>query len=118
MTKSELNEKLAELYNLPAKKAIIVDLSSTSITGDQKDIYTTSYALLIDDWDILMKLAVDNGINYVCYKHYGYCKAWIGLREEDTSFAFVENLKDHESPQDAVMFSIAMALVKLKEVTV
>ena len=62
-----------------------------------------------------MNLAVDNGINYVCYKHYGYCKAWIGLREEDTSFAFTENLKDHESPQAATRFAIAMALVKLKE---
>ena len=91
MNKLVLNDKLARLYN---------------ITG----VYYP-----IDTWDILMNLAVDNGINYVCYKHYGYCKAWIGLREEDTSFAFAENLKDHESPQDATRFAIAMALVELKE---
>ena len=74
MTKSELNEKLAELYNLPAKKAIIVDLSSTSITGDQKDIYTTSYALLIDDWNSLMNLAVDNELHIEIHNY--FYKVW------------------------------------------
>ena len=99
MTKLELNDKLAELYNI----------DNCTYMGDIINTY------LIDDWSRLMDLAVDNGINYVCYKHYGYCKAWIGLREEDTSFAFAENLKDYESPQAATRFAIAMALVKLKE---
>ena len=99
MTKLELNDKLAELYNI--------------------DPYINPLNLgkryLIDDWSRLMDLAVDNGINYVCYKHHNYCKAWIGVMSDDSRFAFVEELSCHESPKAAVRFAIAMALVKLKE---
>ena len=116
MTKTELNNKLAELYNLPAKKVLIVDLSSTSITGDQKDIYTTSYALLIDDWSRLMDLAVDNGINIEFTHDEEYVKSYSVRPEFNKIYNYSQLVSDYESPQDAVRFSIARALVKLKEI--
>ena len=56
MNKSELNNKLAELYGIDGmnKRICEVDMKEGIIYRDD---------LLIEDWSRLMDLAVDNGIN-------------------------------------------------------
>ena len=101
MKKLELNDKLAELYGL--------DSGYTYVNENKySDSITT---LIIDDWSVLMDLAVDKNINYICSKNYGYCKVGFNFIGWETKADY----KDHESPQAATRFAIAMALVKLKE---
>ena len=106
MTKTKLNDKLAELYGLAGTHKRI-----SGIDIIEGNIY--AYDLLIDDWSSLMDLAVDNGLPIY------YSNAVFNL--EDSVWTFVgkdiikANFKDHESPQAATRFVIAIALVKLKD---
>ena len=113
MTKLELNNKLAELYNLPAKKLMMTSVTCTIIDGKQKDTYTTGYALLIDDWSILMDLAVDNKIFELFESR--QTNNYFSLKNRSNLQYMVFLNKDHKLPQAATRFAIAMALVKLKE---
>ena len=109
MTKLELNNKLAKLYNLPAKKIMMTSVTCTIIDGKQKDTYTTGYALLIDDWAMLMDLALDNKLNIYFSLDVVTCTNNKDVIESN------EFMSDNESPQAATRFAIAMALVKLAE---
>ena len=91
MNKIELNDKLAELYNI------------------EKTLWDK--VLLIDDWSRLMDLAVDNRLHIDIFDVF---TAIFWLSSKDNSMHHEEN-KKHESPQAATRFAIAMALVKLKE---
>ena len=104
MTKIELNDKLAELYELP---------KATEIFGDGG---FHQEHLLIEDWSRLMDLAVDNGINIAFTPDEEYVKSFSVRAEFNKIYNYSQLVSDYESPQDAVMFSIARALVKLKEV--
>ena len=64
--------------------------------------------LLIDNWSRLMDFSVDNKLSIHVNDNDVIC-LHKGVVISDEFFA------DYESPQDAVMFSIARALVKLKE---
>ena len=89
MTKLELNDKLSEFYGLKP---------FTMIGGDIP---------AIDDWNRLMPLAINHKIGFVAMNN-------IVLAGRDDIEA-KENYSDHESPDDAARFAIAMALVKLAE---
>ena len=92
MTKIELNNKLAELYNI----------DNCTYMGDRINTY------LIDDWSRLMDLAVDNKLSIHINKNDVVCvhKSYVIM---------AEFFDEHESPQAATRFAIAMALVKLAE---
>ena len=62
MTKLELNDKLAGLYNFPKSIINVTSFTSKIIDGKQKDTFETDYILIIDCWNVLMDLAVDNGL--------------------------------------------------------
>lgn len=100
MTKLELNNKLAELYGLVGTHKRI-----SGIDIIEGNIY--AYDLLIDDWSRLMDLAVTNRLRIEIYE-FG---VWIDYK--DTPLEIL--ISDHESPQAATRFAIAMALVKLAE---
>ena len=96
MTKRELNDKLAELYGL-----------EVSMMTDY-DIYGNDFeVLLIDDWNRLMPLAILNNIGFVAMNTI----VLAGIDEIEAK----ENYSDHESPDAAARYAIAMALVKLAE---
>ena len=102
MNKFELNDKLADLYFIP--KATEIGF----INGLRQEL------LLIDDWNRLMDLAVDNNlsinqvINYQTGELFSICAtSKLGSTHAD----FI----DHESPQAATKYAIAMALAKLAE---
>ena len=101
MTKLELNDKLAELYFLP--KSTELGFSD----GLCQEL------LLIDDWNILMKLAVANHINigHIVNDNNDYFSAYATTNDRK----YFEDYSEHESPQSATRFAIAMALVKLAE---
>ena len=104
MTKLELNDKLAELYGLVGTHKYI-----SGIDIIEGNIY--SYYFLIDDWSRLMNLAVDNDIWVQSVK-----EMFVVYAHKRGTIEFEEVLfKDHESPQAATKFAIAMALVKLAE---
>ena len=84
MNKFELNDKLARLYNI------------------------TEFYYPIDEWDIIISLAVDNKLSIHVNKNDVLC-TYEGDVISDEFF------DDYESPQAATRFAIAMALVKLKE---
>ena len=111
MTKIELNDKLAELYGIDGTHKLICGIDSVS----NRPIFVDD--LLIDDWSRLMDLAVDNGINIAFTPDEEYVKSFSVRAEFNKIYNYSQLVSDHESPQDAVMFSIAMALVKLAEVT-
>ena len=99
MTKLELNEKLAELYSFEA-------------------MYYFKYpVLLIDDSARIFNFMVAHKI---CLD---YGEVYIDGVKNECFYAgkkgyFINNdvfLKDHESPQAAACYAIAMALVKLAE---
>ena len=93
MTKLELNDKLAELYNI---EPYINPLN-------------LGKRYLIDDWTRLMDLAVDNRLHIDIFDVF---TAIFWLSSKDNSMHHEEN-KKHESPQAATRFAIAMALVKV-----
>ena len=105
MTKLELNNKLAELYNLDkGYEYVNENLYSDSIT-----------TLLIDDWNSLMDLAVGNGICIDFTNDEEYISAFSVRNNNINSNIFDEQCSDHKSPQAATRFAIAMALVKVAE---
>ena len=85
MNKQELNNKLAELYDLEPK------------LGKMH---------LIDDWNRLLPLALNNKIGFVAMSD-------IVLAGRD-SIQIVQHYSDHETPSDATRHAIAMALIELK----
>ena len=86
MNKEELNNKLAELYDLEPKLGKLY---------------------LIDDSAWLFDLAVQHKIGFVAMNN-------IVLAGRD-SIQIVQHYSDHESPQAAARYAIAMALIKMKE---
>ena len=96
MTKLELNDKLAELYNI----------DNFTYMGDRINTY------LIEDWAMLMYLAVDNELFIQIYSDfvdvYAFTTDSIKAKQN-------EKYINHESPQEATRYAIAMALVKLKD---
>ena len=86
MNKQELNNKLAELYNLKPKLGKLY---------------------LIDDSARLFDLSVQHKIGFVAMNN-------IVLAGRD-SIQIVQHYSDHETPSDAAKYAIAMALIKLKE---
>ena len=93
MNKLELNDKLAELYGIEPKNNYI---------------HVGNGFLLIDDWSRLMELSVANKLRIENWPN--------GVWVENNDFDGIEIIySDHESPQAATRFAIAMALVKLKE---
>ena len=134
MNKTELNNKLAEIYKtLPFIKKLVY--------WKKRDEHTLSdpeYAdlLLIDDWDRLMDLAVANKMNIVynsgivmCTNDNIHLESFIKKNKTPQAIARfevamaiaslaidgIEFIKDHESPQAAARYAIAMALIKLAE---
>ena len=101
MTKLELNDKLAELSGIDRMHKRICEV-------DMKEgiIYTDD--LLIDDWTRLMDLSVYNQLSIHVNKNDVLC-TYEGDVISDEFF------DDHESPQEATRFAIAMALVKVAE---
>ena len=102
MNKSELNNKLAKLYGIDGmyKHIYEVDMKEGIIYRDD---------LLINDFNRLMDLAVDNGICIYTYEDCVMCaKPYAMMPTKE----FYEN---HESPQATTKYAIAMALVKLAE---
>ena len=89
MTKLELNKKLADLYGLEAMS------------------YFQRAILLIDDWNMLMPLALNHKIGFAAMNN-------IFLAGRD-GVEIKESYNDHESPEDAAKYAIALALVKLAE---
>ena len=71
--------------------------------------------LLIDDWNFLMNLSVKNkvSINQIKDDNGEYFSVYATANDRK----YFEDYAEHESPQAATRFAIAMALVKLKEVT-
>ena len=96
MNKFELNDKLAGLYFIP--KATEIGF----INGLRQEI------LLIDDWNRLMDLAVDNRLRVY------FCSS-CAICTDGKEIQINEFISNHESPQEATKFAIAMALVKLEE---
>ena len=88
--KQELNYKLADLHKI----------EPASYVGSH-------YTYLIDDWNRLMPLAILNNIGFVAMNTI----VLAGIDEIEAK----ENYSDHESPEAAARYAIAMALVKLKE---
>ena len=86
MNKEELNNKLAELYDLKPKLGKLY---------------------LIDDSARLFDLAVQHKIGFVAMNN-------IVLAGRD-SIQIVQHYSDHESPQAAARYAIAMALIEIKE---
>ena len=111
MTKLELNDKLAGLYNLPSKKEELT-------YWKERDEYTLTdyeYAdiLLIDDSARMFDLAVKNKIDLV---HYGDgVEARYEIKNDCFYYREGAIYIDHESPQAAARYAIAMALIKLAE---
>ena len=102
MTKQELNKKLADLYGL-----------------HEAEMYEDNLVHLIDDSSRMFELMIDNkiafelsGLFYISGVEQEYVAARkIGVWPNRV-IAF---LKDHETPQAAARFAIALALVKLAE---
>ena len=90
MTKIELNDKLAELYGLY-----------------EAEMYEDNLVHLIDDWNMLMPLALQNKIGFVAMN-----KIVLAGRDDIGSKA---SYSDHENIEAAAQYAIAMALVKLAE---
>ena len=86
-----INEKLEELYGLEPC------LSQPRL----------GKTYLIDDWNALMPLALNNKIGFVAMNN-------IVLAGRD-SIQIVQHYSDHESPQAAARYAIAMALIEMKE---
>ena len=106
MNKLELNDKVAELYNKADSLFYVTEM-------DDLKQPVMNEVLLIDDWNRLMDLAVDNKIFEVfeCRQTDNY----FSLRNRaNLQYTIILN-KDHESPQEATRYAIAMALVKLAE---
>ena len=105
MTKLELNNKLSELYGIVGTRKRIFRIDYI-----EENIYV--YDLLIDDWIRLMDLAVDNELFIQIYSDfidvYAFTTDSIKAKQN-------EKYINHESPQAATRFAIAMALVKLAE---
>ena len=111
MTKQELNEKLIDLYGLK-------HLFQTFAGFDENRNILYGYMQIIDDsarmfdlmieHDIFLDFFWDN-INEVKPKYYTARQKGV-FRSVDMIF-----LKDHETPQAAARYAIAMALVKLAE---
>ena len=86
MNKQDLNNKLAELYELEPK------LGKT---------------YLIDDSARLFDLAVQHKIGFVAMNN--------NVLAGRDSIQIVQHYSDHESPQAAARYAIAMALIEMKE---
>ena len=101
MNKSELNNKLAELYFIP--KATELGF----VNGLRQEL------LLIDDWSRLMDLAVDNHLNicHITNANEEYFSVYATANDRK----YFEDYSEHESPEDATRYAIAMDLVKLAE---
>ena len=101
MTKEELSNNLAELYG---------EYGGYEIVNENKysDSITT---LLIDDWNRLMPLSLEHDVWIQPYNSLGFIYAHA---RKDVIFDKVF-YKDHESPEDAAKYAVAMALVKLAE---
>ena len=107
MTKIELNEKLAKLYGIEKLRISFED-------DGERPAPIIVKILLIDDWSRLMNLAVDNKVFdiFECRQTDSYFS--LRNRENFQNLQIFMN-KEHESPQAATKYAIAMALVKLKE---
>ena len=111
MNKLELNEKLAELYNINSKKSFWrLD------TDVGKSFHTIT--LLIDDSARMFDLMIEHNIVID--------SAWISIDGKKSKYytarligtmgaADIVFLKGRETPQAATRYAIAMALVKLAE---
>ena len=86
MNKQELNNKLAELYDLKPKLGKLY---------------------LIDDSARLFDLAVQHKIGFVAMNN-------IVLAGKD-DIGSKASYREHESPQAAARYALAMALIKIKE---
>ena len=92
MNKQELNNKLAELYELEPK------LGKTYLIDDSARMF-----------DLSVQYSVD--INYI--NDYDFVVADIKINDEKFVRASSE-YKDHKTPSDAAKYAIAMALIELK----
>ena len=100
MNKLALNYKIATLYGVDPFLQCMVGFDI-----NEGNIY--KYIPFIDDWNRLMPLALSNKIGFVAMNTI----ALAGIDEIEAK----ENYSDHESPEAAARYAIAMALVKLKE---
>ena len=100
MTKLELNDKLVELY----------DLEPFTMIGC--DIPAIENSAIMFDLMIEHKIIPDFGVVYIGSVKHEYVTAR-QIRTYGSSY--IVFLKDHESPQAAVRYAAAMALVKLAE---
>ena len=119
MTKLELNNKLAELYGLPknkdfyGKSTLITRYGKPEIKVETEQSVST--VLLIDDWSTLMNLAIGQ---LFTIEQYGDMQEVViqPYHEHHVLDALsIEKYSNHESPQAATRFAIAMALVKVAE---
>ena len=85
-SKEKVNERLEELYDLVPRIGKIY---------------------IIDDWNMLMPLALKNKIGFVAMNN--------NLLAGRDSIQIVQHYSDHESPQAAARYAIAMALIELAE---
>ena len=112
MTKQELSDKLAGLYGIKPYFQTIVgfDVNEGNVYAD---------LLLIDDWNALMPLVLKNKVSL----HFAEVFNAKGANKEfvytsKTGVWIIHDsayFEDHESPEDAASFVLAMALVKLAE---
>ena len=102
MNKSELNNKLAELYGIEKLRISFED-------DGERPAPIIVKILLIDDWSRLMDLAVHERLNI-------YMNLDIVTCTNDKDVVEIsEFMSDHESPQAATKYAIAMALVRVNE---
>ena len=112
MNKTELNNRLAELYGLQPFTYFNF-MQPFPPSPPLKPLQV----LLIDDWNRLMDLAVNHGV-YFDFEYdknlnaIGVYGMYIEFISDDLPY---ELFNDHESPQAATRYAIAMALVKLAE---
>ena len=104
MNKTELNNKLAELYGLQPFTYFNF-MQPFPPSPPLKPLQV----LLIDDWNVLMDLAVNNRVNIILNEGIVMCT------NDRKIVDSIEFMSEHDTPQTATRCAIAMALIKLAE---
>ena len=105
MTKQQLSERIAELYNVRASKYV---------TG-LEDV------MLIDDTARMFELAVEHDIYHVPNEYFRDCKDSVDVYIDSGKLAQEYNppvtvlYKDHPTKLEATLYAIGLALVKKAE---
>ena len=103
MNKLDLNYEIATMYGVDPFLQCMVGFDI-----NEGNIY--KYIPFIDDWNMLMPLALQNKIGFVAMNN-----IFLAGRDNIESVESIGIYSEHETQEDAARFAIAMALVKLEE---